>query len=68
MKNIKLSEFEIYLLQESLNNYKSLIADEVFPKHSIVTKGYIEMMIKQLEEKLKEKPVKERKRELNATT
>jgi hypothetical protein len=68
MKNIKLSEFEIYLLQESLNNYKSLIAEEVFPKHSIVTKEYVEMMIKQLEEKLKEKPVKERKRELNATT
>ena len=68
MKNIKLSEFEIYLLQESLKNYKSLIAEEVFPKHSIVTKEYVEMMIKQLEEKLNEKPVKERKRELNATT
>ena len=67
MKNIKLSDFEIYLLQESLKNYKSLIAKEDFPKNSIVTKEYVEMMIQQLEEKLIEKSVKEKIRELNAT-
>lgn len=67
MKNIKLSDFEIYLLQESLKNYKSLISKEDFPKNSIFTKGYVEMMILQLEEKLIEKSVKEKIGELNAT-
>ena len=38
MKNIKLSEFEIYLLQESLKHYQTLIAKEDFSKNSIVTK------------------------------
>jgi hypothetical protein len=68
MKNIKLSDFEIYLLQESLKNYKSLISKENFPRNSVVTKEYLEMMIKQLEEKLTEKSVKEKIRELNATS
>jgi hypothetical protein len=67
MKNIKLSEFEIYLLRESLKHYKTLVAKEEFPKNSIVTKEYVEMMIQQLEEKLIEKTVKERIRELNAS-
>jgi len=67
MKSIKLSDFEIYLLQESLKNYKSLITKKDFPKNSVVTKKYVEMMIQQTEEKLTEKTVKERIRELNAT-
>lgn len=66
MKNIKLSDFEIYLLQESLKNYKSLISKEDFPKNSVVTKEYVEMMIKQVEEKLEEKSVLEKIGELNA--
>lgn len=66
MKNIKLSDFEIYLLQESLKNYKTLIVKKDFPKNSIVTKEYLEMMIQQLEEKLIEKPFKEIIQELNA--
>ena len=66
MKNIKISEFEIYLLQESLKHYKTLIAKEEFPKNSFVTKDYIEMIIHQMEEKLKEKSVKEKIKELNA--
>ena len=65
MKNIKLSGFEIYLLQESLKNYKSLISKEDFPKNSVVTKEYLEMMIKQLEEKLAEKSVMQKIGELN---
>jgi hypothetical protein len=68
MKNIKLSDFDMYLLQESLKNYKSLIYKEDFPRNAVVTKEYLKMMIKQLEEKLIEKTVKERIRELNATT
>ena len=68
MKNIKLSDFEIYLLQESLKNYKSLISKEDFLKNSVVTKEYLEMMIKQLEEKLAEKSVMEKIGELNATS
>lgn len=58
MKNIKLSDFEIYLLQESLKNYKILVMKEEFPKNSIVTKEYVEMMITQLESKIAEKSVK----------
>lgn len=68
MKNIKLSDFEIYLLQESLKEYKSLIIKQEFPENSIVTKGYVEMMINQLEEKLSGKSVREKIRELNAIT
>jgi hypothetical protein len=68
MKNIKLSDFEIYLLQESLKNYKSLISKEDFPKNSVVTKEYVEMMIKQVEEKLAAKSVLEKIGELNATS
>jgi len=60
MKNIKLSEFEIYLLQEALNHYKNLISKEELPKNSVVTKQYVEMMIAQLEEKLNEKPLKKK--------
>ncbi len=67
MKNIKLSEFEIYLLRDSLKHYKTLVAKEEFPKNSVVTKEYVEMMIGQLEEKLNEKTIKEKIRELNAT-
>ena len=66
MKIIKLSEFDIYLLQESLKHYKTLITKEDFPKNSVVTKEYVEMMIAQVEEKLNEKSVKEKIRELNA--
>jgi hypothetical protein len=65
MKNIKLSDFEIYLLQESLKNYKLLISQEDFPKNSVITKEYVEMMIQNLEEKLTYKNYKERIRELN---
>jgi hypothetical protein len=68
MKNLKLGGFEIYLLQESLKHYKSLVAKEEFPKNSVVTKEYVEMMIAQLEDKLAEKTIKEKGRELNATT
>ena len=60
--------FEIYLLQESLKNYKSLISKEDFLKNSVVTKENLEMMIKQLEEKLAEKSVMEKIGELNATS
>ena len=62
MKNLKLNGFEIYLLQESLKHYKTLVANEEFPKNSVVTKEYVEMMIAQLEEKLGEKTIKERVR------
>lgn len=68
MKNFKLSDFEIYLIQESFRNYKPLIEKEDFPKNSVVTKEYVEMMIQQLEEKLTEKSIKERIKELNAST
>jgi len=68
MKNLKLNGFEIYLLQESLKHYKTFLANEEFPKNSVVTKEYVEMMIAQLEEKLGEKTIKERVRELNATS
>ncbi|HKR06311.1 MAG TPA: hypothetical protein VJY62_16870 [Bacteroidia bacterium] len=67
MKNIKLDGFEIYLLQESLKHYKTLIAKEDFPKNSIVTKEYVESMITQLEEKLSEETIKEKVSRLNAT-
>jgi hypothetical protein len=60
MKNIKLSDFDIYLLQESLKHYKDLISKEDFPKKSVVTKQYVQMMIAQLEEKLNEKPLKKK--------
>lgn len=66
MKNIKLVGFEIYLLQESLKHYRTLVAEEDFPKNSVVTKEYVEMMIAQVEEKLNEKSVKEKIKELNA--
>mgnify|MGYP003440409557 FL=1 len=68
MKDIKLCAFALYLLQESLKNYKSLISKEDFLKNSVVTKEYLEMMIKQLEEKLAEKSVMEKIGELNATS
>lgn len=68
MKTIKLSDFEIYLLQESLKHYKTLIAKEDFPKNSVVTKEYVEIIIKQLQERLTAKSVNEKIRELNATT
>ena len=66
MKNLKLGGFEIYLLQEALKHYKNLVMTEEFPKNSVVTKEYVEMMISQLEEKLNEKTIKEKVRELNA--
>ena len=67
MKNIKLSEFEIYLLQESLKHYKALVSQEEFPKNSVVTKEYVEMMIAELEEKLNEKTIREKVTRLDAT-
>lgn len=66
MKNLIVGGFEIYLLQEALKHYKTLVAQEEFPKNSFVTKEYVEMMIVQLEEKLNEKTIKEKIRELNA--
>ena len=66
MKNLKLGGFEVYLLQEALKHYKTLISQEEFPKNSFVTKEYVEMMITQLEEKLNEKTIKEKIRGLNA--
>ena len=39
MKNIKLSDFKIYFLKESLKNYECLLAKEDFLKNSVVTKG-----------------------------
>ena len=66
MKNLKLAGFEIYLLQEALKHYKILISKEEFPKNSIVTREYVEMMIAQLEVKLNEITKKEKIRELNA--
>lgn len=54
MKNLKLGGFEIYLLQESLKHYRSLIENKEFPNNSIITKGYVESMISQLESKLSE--------------
>lgn len=68
MKNIKLGGFEIYLLQESLKHYKTFVSKEEFSQNSVVTKGDIEIMIAQLQEKLNEKTIKEKIRELNATT
>lgn len=67
MKNIKLSGYEIYLLQESLKNFKSLVLQENFPKNSIITKEYIECTIAELEEKLCRATIKE-KVKLHATT
>lgn len=55
MKHVKLSEFEIYLINESLKNYKQLISECEFPTSSIITKEYVTMMIRQLEEKLNSK-------------
>lgn len=66
MKNLKLGGFEIYLLQESLKHYKTLIDKEEFPPNSVVTKEYVEMMITQLEDKLAEETIKEKIKELNA--
>ena len=66
MKNLKLGGFEVYLLQEALKHYKTLVSQEEFPKNSIITRQYVEMMIAQLEEKLNERTIKEKVRELNA--
>ena len=41
MKNIKLSDFKTYFLQESLKNYECLLGKEDFPKNSIVTNGML---------------------------
>ena len=67
MKNLKLAGFEVYLLQEALKHYKTLVSQEEFPKNSVVTKEYVEMMITQVEEKLNETTIKEKVRRLNAT-
>lgn len=67
MKNLKLAGFEIYFLQESLKHYKLLIAMEESPQNSIVTKGYVESMIAQLQDKLKEITFKEQLREEDRT-
>jgi hypothetical protein len=68
MKSIKLSEFEIYLLQESLKYYKELLSRQEFSKNSIMTKEYVEMMIQQIEIKFTENPVKQKIKRLYATT
>ena len=52
MKNLKLGGFEIYLIQESLKHYKTLIEQREFPNNSIISKRYVESMISQLEGKL----------------
>lgn len=67
MKNLKIGGFEIYLLQESLKHYKSLVEKEEFPKNSFVTKEHVLNTISQIEETLNEKTVKEKIRELNAS-
>lgn len=67
MKNLKVSGFEIYLLQEALKHYKTLVMTEEFPKNVVVKKEYVEMMITHLKGKLAEKTIKEKIRELNAT-
>ena len=67
MKNLKLAGFEVYLLQEALKHYKTLVSQEEFPKNSVVTKEYVEMMIAQVEEKLNEITIKEKVGRLNAT-
>ena len=41
MKNLKLGGFEIYLIQESLKHYKTLVEKEEFPKNSFVTKEHV---------------------------
>ena len=66
MKNLKLGGFEVYLLHEALKHYKTLVSQEEFPKNSVVTKEYVEMMIAQLEEKLNETTIKEKVGRLNA--
>lgn len=53
MKTIQISTFESFLIEEALKNYKSLVQKEDFPDRSIVTKQYVEMMIEQIESKLR---------------
>ena len=52
MKNLKLGGFEIYLIQESLKHYKTLVEKEESPKKSFVTKEHVLNTIAQLEESL----------------
>ncbi|MBN8573824.1 MAG: hypothetical protein J0M05_07915 [Candidatus Kapabacteria bacterium] len=68
MKSLKIDGVEIFLLQESLKHYKSLVEKEEFSKNSFITKEYVIGMISQLEEKLKEIAVKDKVRSINATT
>ncbi len=68
MKNLKLGGFEIYLLQESLKHYKTLVSQEEFPKNSFVTKEHVLNTIAQLEETLNEETLKEKANRLHATT
>ena len=65
MKNLKLGGFEIYLLQEALKHYKSLVEKEDFSKNSFVTKEHVLNAISQLEETLSEETVKEKIKRLN---
>lgn len=65
MKNLKLGGFEIYLLQESLKHYKTLVEKEEFSKNSFVTKEHILNTITQLEDALIEETVKEKVNKLN---
>ena len=67
MKNLKLGGFEVFLLQESLKHYKSLVKVEVFPKNSFVTKEHVLNTIAQLEKTWIEETVKEKLNRLNAT-
>ena len=66
MKNIRLAGFEVYLLQESLKHYKSLIAEEVFPEYSFITKEHVLNTIAQLEETLGQETAKEKRAGLYA--
>ena len=68
MKNLKLSDFEIYLLQESLKHYKNLVEKVELVQNSFITKQHVLNTISQLEETLNEKTIKEKIRDLNATT
>ena len=67
MKNLKLGDFEIYLLHEFLKHYKTLVLQEEFPKNSFVTKEYVLNTITQLEETLNEETLKVKANRLHAT-
>ena len=67
MKNIKLTGYENFLLQEALKHFKLIVLKEDFPKNSIITREFVEYTITELEEKLSEHTVSEKIKKLNAT-